>query len=162
VRGVLTRWGTGKYSILSELLKKARKYFQSPRDVWLFLKVALFIAVLPIYLRRYGMVEILEKMTPERQKNPADREKLTVYVNWWLNRDIAMFKPTCMRRSLVLYRMLGEAGINVTIHYGIRKNPDGSNEGHSWLSLDGVCLPPDGNTAVDYKETFRFPPDESI
>jgi len=143
---------------LSDLLRKARKYFKSWSDFYLFLRIAPWIAILPILLRRYDLETLIRKITPSKPLRSIEPEVVTVYVNWWLNRDIAMFKPVCMKRSLILYRFLRECGMNVRIHYGIKKTPEGENEGHSWLTVNGNLLPPDGQRAHEFRETFSFPP----
>jgi len=144
---------------LKDLFNKARKYFTSVGDVWLFFRVAGWILILPVMLRRYDLGEMIRRITPRGATARYDTHKLTVFVNWWLNRNVAMFEPTCFRRSLVLYRFMCESGEPVRIHYGIKNKSEGGNEGHSWLSIDGKPFGLDGESAGDYRETFSFPPE---
>ncbi len=108
-------------------------------------------------LRLYGLEEMIRKITPLNTRGSYDTRKLSVFVNWWLFRDVAMFRPTCLKRSLILYRFLRESACPVRIHYGVKKKPTGGHEGHSWLSLDGKPIPPDGDEAGEFRETFSFP-----
>ena len=67
-----------------------------------------------------------------------------------------MLRPTCLKRSLLLYRFLIMEGLKIEIHCGIRKTENG-NDGHSWLTLDGAPFLGDAMGAGQYNETFVFP-----
>ncbi len=142
-------------------IQKALKYFDTPGDVVTFFRIPVCIARLPILSRRYGLEELIEKLTPRRRNGRVGHDKIIVYANWWLNRKVGMFQPTCFKRSLILYRFLRENGFPVRIHYGIKRAQEKGNEGHSWVSLDDVPLPPDGDTAWEYHQTFVYPPENA-
>jgi len=144
---------------LGNLVNKARKYFAGPADIWLFLRVAVWISILPFLLRRYGLDALLRKTTPRNADSDVDSEKATVFVNWWLGRNFLMFKPTCLNRCLTLYKFQRECGRPMRIHYGVKQKNEGGLEGHSWLSLDGKPLSPEGDTAMEFNETFSYPPE---
>lgn len=146
---------------MKKLLQKAKKYFQSPKDIFIFIEAGFRIAIMPLRLKQNSLDTLLGKMTYGVTKREIDIGKITVYVNWWLNRKFLMFQPTCMKRSLALYQFYREAGMPVSIYYGIRKKQGGGNEGHSWLTLDGKLLPPDGDAASQFHRTFVFPPENS-
>jgi len=146
---------------LRSVIQKVRKYFDAPGDVVTFFRIPVCIVRIPVLTRRYGLEELIKKLTPRRENGGVNREKIIVYANWWLNRKVAMFRPTCFKRSLILYRFLRENGAPVRIHYGIKKTPEKGQEGHSWVSLDGVSLPPDGESAHEYRQTFVYPPEDA-
>ena len=115
---------------------------------------------MPLFLRRYKMDELFRKITPRNVHKDIDAEKVTVFTYWWLNRNMFMFKPRCLNRSLMLYKFLRECGMPVRIHYGVKQKPEGGYEGHSWLSLKGTPIAYDGEPAHEFRETFSFPPEE--
>jgi len=121
------------HEALKDFFNKARKYFTSVGDVWLFFRVAGWILILPVMLRRYDLREMIRRITPRGATARYDTHKLTVFM--------------C------------ESGEPVRIHYGIKNKSEGGNEGHSWLSIDGKPFGLDGEGAGDYRETFSFPPE---
>ena len=136
--------------------RKFRDYFRTPSDVLLYLSILSWAVLLPLLIRRHGMKELLEFMSPRRIRARRRTRRIVVFVNWWLNRNILMFRPTCLNRSLLLYRFLTMEGLPVRIHYGIRKAENGP-DGHSWLTLNSKPFLQDGMTADLYRETFVFP-----
>ena len=136
--------------------RKVRDYFRSPGDVALYFRVFGWAVFLPFLLRRHGMEELLGLMSSRRVRPAHRARRVVVFVNWWLNRNILMLRPTCLKRSLLLYRFLSREGLPVRIHYGIRKTPNGP-DGHSWLTLDSKPFLEDSLTADLYRETFVFP-----
>lgn len=136
--------------------RKFFDYFRSPWDVYLFWSVLVWAAWISWMLKRHGLEELLIKISPGRVNGSGRTRRLVIYVNWWLNRQILFLEPTCLKRSLLLYRFLAREGLNVKIHYGVRAADKGL-DGHSWLTLDGKQFLMDGMTAHAYKQTFLFP-----
>ncbi len=65
-------------------------------------------------------------------------------------------RRTCLRRSLLLAKLLRRSGIEVTICFGV-KHRSGALEGHSWLERDGApFLEPDENWR-EYACVFTLP-----
>lgn len=128
----------------------------------LFFEVFYLALILPKKLKQDSLDELLERITPSKIKtSQAYRtRRIVVFVNWWLNRNIWELRPTCLKRSLLLFHFLRKEGIPVKIHYGIAKN-GGKVEGHSWLTLEGRPFLEDGLTAEKYRETFVYPRDEA-
>lgn len=143
-------------------IRKARDYFRSPSDLFLFFEVFYFALLLQNKLKQHNLEELLEKITPSRQRSITvyRTRRIVVFVNWWLSRNFWEFRPTCLKRSLLLFHFLRREGIPVKIHYGISKNGD-KLEGHSWLTLEKSPFLEDGLTGEKYKETFVYPRDES-
>ena len=122
----------------------------------LFFNILIWAIILPPLLSLLPLDELLKRLTPARVVRRHRTRRVVVFTNWWLNRNMLMLRPTCLNRSLLLYRFLTRDGLDVRIHYGLRKTENGM-EGHSWLSLGGKPLLNDGLTATDYEETFVFP-----
>lgn len=57
------------------------------------------------------------------------------------------FRPTCLTRSLVLYRILRARGIPCQLHIGLRKR-ETELEGHAWIGSGGLASDPEGFEAM--------------
>lgn len=130
-------------------------YFRGPGDYILFLNIFLWAIALPLLISRHSLDELLRSISPGSIRPRHGTRRAVVFVNWWLNRNILMLRPTCLKRSLLLYRFLVREGLNVEIHCGIRKTGNGT-DGHSWLTLNGKPFLQDSLTAGQFKETFVF------
>ena len=139
------------------MYRKLKDYFRAPEDYITFVSVLYWAVRLEFFIRRRGLMDLIKLLTPRRTRRGHRARRIVVFVNWWLNRNIFMLRPTCLRRSLLLYRFLTREGLPVRIHYGIKKTSDRS-EGHSWLTLDDRPFLQDGLIAESYKETLVFPP----
>ena len=93
------------------------------------------------------------------------KEKVIKYTEYILNLDFWIWRPTCLKRSLILYRFLNKIGVDVQICFGVKYNKNmiskscnKSIDGHSWLVLNGeMFLEKDIEMAKEYKITYRFP-----
>lgn len=54
------------------------------------------------------------------------------------------FTPTCLTRSLVLYRILRARGIPCRLHIGLRKTGQAELQGHAWTEPRPAGAGPDG------------------
>ena len=65
------------------------------------------------------------------------------------------FKPTCLERSLVLWRLLRMRGIAGELHIGVRpRSGAGGIDAHAWIEHDGIVI----NDCGDVKEHYAaFP-----
>jgi hypothetical protein len=60
--------------------------------------------------------------------------------------------PTCLEKSLVLWRLLRRQGLSAQLHIGARKN-DQALEAHAWVECQGVVL---NDTAEVHRHYSRF------
>ena len=58
--------------------------------------------------------------------------------------DHGLYRPSCLRQSLVLWSILRRHGIETTLHAGVRKGPR-RVEAHAWVACDGVALNDDSD-----------------
>jgi hypothetical protein len=56
----------------------------------------------------------------------------------------SLYRPSCLRQSLVLWSLLRRRGIEATLHAGVRKGPQ-RVEAHAWVTCDGVVLSDDSD-----------------
>jgi Transglutaminase-like superfamily len=77
--------------------------------------------------------------------------------------DLPVFPRRCLRRSLALHSVLTRMGLEVEIHFGVRKEgPD--LHGHSWVTVDGVPVA-ERSPAEAFRPIFSYrftPPDASL
>jgi hypothetical protein len=70
----------------------------------------------------------------------------------------------CLRRSLLRYYFLWEAGIPVRIVFGarlLRANEGDRIGGHAWLTLDGAPYYEDQQDYAPFAEMYHYPPDRA-
>ena len=135
-----------------------RKSVSSPREAWLLLRMAWWVAVLSVTARCYSLPRALEivagnddRRSPER----TSREDLARAIDLLLSADFLIFKPICWKRAAVLHRYLSRNGLRTRIIFGVRNESDGKVDGHAWLEADGQPIlekdPP------NYVVTYSFP-----
>jgi len=71
----------------------------------------------------------------------------------------------CLRRSVVRFHLLRQAGLPVVIHIGAQQKPttgraEKSLIGHAWLTLDGHFWEEPNERDHDYVVMYGFPPGE--
>ena len=155
-----------------------RRNFRSFRDVRLFARIFIFITLLPVLFRVMSIPGLMNRMSGSRRPMSLDSSRIeeeiarvVKYVDYILGRDIWIYRRTCLKRSLALYRFLSELGMDLKICLGVRfseKGPalaDGAAarelEGHAWLISAGrVFLEKDASLAQSYSTTYTFPPGE--
>jgi len=65
------------------------------------------------------------------------------------SRNMFVFHPTCLPRSLVLWHMLRRHGSSAELHLGVRRN-HGEFIAHAWVEANGRVV----NDAPDISEQF--------
>jgi hypothetical protein len=92
-------------------------------------------------------------------KAGADIERAAIahaFTDRLLRSKLFPVRRTCLRRSLLLAKLLRRTGIEVTICFGV-KHRSGVLEGHSWLEREGgAFLEPDENWR-EYACIFTLP-----
>jgi hypothetical protein len=115
---------------------------------WLAARVALWLCILPVRLRRRSLTTLLDD-EPGRARAPhatgvpeLDRVVQTVLRVCRLPVfTAACFPRTCLREALALYHVLRKMGYPVRLHVGVYK--EGRLFGaHSWVTVDGKLLVP--------------------
>jgi hypothetical protein len=117
--------------------------------------------VLPLLIRRLPLPRLLRRLTP-RRKAPADADmarRLVEYSNLILNRRFWVYRPNCLKRSLLRYYFLRRAGYEVQLCLGVQPAAlDGEKGGHAWLMYRGEPFQePQSERLADYLVTYRYP-----
>lgn len=147
---------------MSPLLKNSWPH--SPGEAVLLLRVLWMLH----QHRRHGPSEslrsMLDRLTPSDQRktvNNARVQKAACYVDAICSRLPYLSVDACMPRSLTLYRIARESGLDAVWNCGVRKTAEGRLDGHAWLTLGGApYLEPD-DRAKHYTVTFQHPATEA-
>lgn len=126
--------------------KLARLRDLSGRERWLLVRAAVWLLAVDLGLRTAGFGRVrrwLERSGEARCPEPATPER------WAEAESIArvvgaaarhhLYPMTCLRRALVLERLLAERGIPGELRIGVRKDREGFRA-HAWVECDGRAL----------------------
>lgn len=133
-------------------------------DAVLFMRIAFFVIALPFTLRIFPLSRILNSCLPRKIKrlSPALQSekttKIIATVDFLLQWHIPIFRSTCLKRSLALFKFLREIDIPLVINFGINKGRTTKEfkRGHVWLTRGGAIIFPD-NAMNTYTLTYQFP-----
>jgi len=104
----------------------------------------------------------IQGQAPGARRQAPDRSDLILQLtDRILERRVALLRPSCMLRSLVLFRFLREAGIPVCVHFGVARE-DAGLRGHSWLTLDGAPFAEPTDPSPRFQIVYSFPPGEGL
>jgi Transglutaminase-like superfamily len=115
-------------------------------QLWLAVRLGVWLAVLPIRLHRHSLPKLLQRLTPRhtRAQRPSQHERdvvvrLVVRLCRWRCFRGRLFPRLCLRQSLTLYYMLARLGEPVVLHIGVSKRGE-TLRGHSWVTVAGAPL----------------------
>jgi len=147
-----------KFTKIGRLMSgSARKSLSSPREAWLLLRMAWWVAVLSLAARFYSLPRALEIVAGNGKavRIDATEDELARAIDLLLATDFLIFKPICWKRAAVLHRYLSRSGIPTRIIFGVRNENDGKVAGHAWLEREGHPILE--NTPPEYVVTYSFP-----
>lgn len=125
----------------------------------IFAEVFLLASALPVLLRFFSLPSVMKYLTPEKSEENPLQWKINLIVNA-VNKILGIgffiFHPTCLKKSLILYHFLRKAGMNVVIHFGVKKNGC-ALDGHSWITKNGERLYDNLETVDDFSITYSYP-----
>lgn len=100
-----------------------------------------------------GGLQNLRGLSPDEIRRLAD-----AVAAWHLQSPLGI----CLRRSLLRYHFLGQAGLPVRIIFGARLKNDregGGIGGHAWLTLNGEPFYEDPQNYAGFVEMYAYPVD---
>jgi hypothetical protein len=149
---------------------KFRAHVHAWADFWLLIRVATLATVLPAGLRRLSLRRLLRWLTPATAPIAIHHDpetyasKVTTYTDFILGRGVWIYKRNCLKRSLLLYHFMRQAGIDVQLCLGVKtdhiegEQRDDALNGHAWLLLDGQPWQEHASIpTATYTITYRFP-----
>lgn len=142
---------------LIAVYKKFRKNFSGISDVILFSRIFFVYIFIPVLLAALPLPFLMRVLTPKRRKPTQDKKidrilKYTDFISLKLN---CIFKATCLKKSLVLYRFLSIYEPGVTFNLGIISDKE-KLSGHSWLSFAHKTLFFDRVEAEKFKKIYSY------
>ena len=138
--------------------------------MWLFIRIFFWATLLPIIVKFLPLPRTMQMMTPSKtngyiKNQNGVQEKIIRYTDYILNLNVWIWRTTCLKRSLLLYRFLNKFGVKVQICFGVKFNQnmiskDKSKhlDGHAWLLLNNeIFLERNIEMVSEYKITYCFP-----
>jgi hypothetical protein len=108
----------------------------------LCLRVVAWLLAADVLLRLLPPGAAHRLMAGRRRRREAswqEIERVRAMVDAWIGVWPFRLRGRCLRRSLVLYRLLRAQGLDVTVELGVRR-AGGRLAGHSWLTWQGRPL----------------------
>ncbi len=130
----------------------------SLRDWWLLLRITGILLILPPLLRWLPLPRTMRILdpglgsAPGRSASPARIIELTQGL---LGRN-PVFHDSCLKRSLVLFRLLRQIGQPVIIRFGVTMEGE-DIAGHSWLEQSGRPIAERADPYQSYSVIYSYP-----
>jgi hypothetical protein len=138
--------------------RKIGRLLSNPREAWLLMRMAWWVAVLSVVARFYSLPRALQ-IVAGNKKQPArtntNANDLARAIDRLLAIDFLIFTPVCWKRAAVLHRYLSRSGIPTRIIFGVRNESGGKVAGHAWLEREGNPILE--STPPEYVVTYSFP-----
>lgn len=152
------------------IIRKIKNNFDSLGEVELFIRIFLLLTILPSLVRFLPLPQLMKLLTPKDSKECKNLNlnryigKVVKFTDYMLSLNFWVYKPTCLKRSLVLYHFLRETGINVHICFGVKFSGQSSLEvtrkkleGHAWLLYNGnIFLEKNTLITQSFKPIYYF------
>ena len=134
-----------------------RENFSGLSDVILFLRILFAYLLMPLFVAVLPLPHLMRLLTAGR-RNPAQENKIakiikyTDFISLKLN---CIFKATCLKKSLVLYRFLSIYEPELTFNLGITSDKK-NLRGHSWLASAEKTLLLDKVEVERFKKIYSY------
>jgi hypothetical protein len=144
--------------MLRTIFRAVRLVVSRPGRAILILRMAFWVTVLSLVVRRYSLpraLQIVAAPRPGGSSDPHGDEDLATAIDALLDLKVLAFKPVCWKRAAILQRYLTLRGRATTINFGVRRGDGGKLDGHAWVeSAAGPILE---SQNPDYTVTYVFP-----
>ena len=136
------------------------RYLKSPAAFRLFMKIFVSLLLIKILLLKLKITRILEILDPggalpERSYHPGEFDLAVKFIHFFIYKVFRSRNP-CMLRSLLLFRRLRLAGLDVKIAFGVG-DIEADFKGHAWLVYRGRHFLENEDPAVQYEAVFVYP-----
>ncbi len=138
--------------------RKIGRLLSNPREAWLLMRMAWWVAVLCVTARLYSLPRALQIVAGNKKQPPranTNANDLARAIDRLLAIDFLIFTPVCWKRAAVLHRYLSRSGIPTRIIFGVRNESGGKVAGHAWLEREGNPILE--ATPPEYVVTYSFP-----
>lgn len=143
--------------MIDKFRKTGRLLVTNPREAWLLMRMAWWIAVVSVVARFYSLPRALQIVAGNQKQahTNTSANDLARAIDRLLAIDFLIFTPVCWKRAAVLHRYLSRSGIPTRIIFGVRNESGGNVTGHAWLEREG--RPILESTPPEYVVTYSFP-----
>jgi hypothetical protein len=129
---------------------------RSISDVFLFLQILFFAAVVPILLRlKLWRVEALLEPRIQATTDRDRVEQIAEYVEIAIREGRPLVHQGCLTRGVTRYYFFRRDGLNVSLCFGVGR-VDGEFVGHCWLVKNGVPFLEARDPRPLYTEMYRI------
>jgi hypothetical protein len=147
--------------LLSSLRSRLRALaeLRSPRELFLFTRLAGFAATVPL-LMRLPLPRIAALLTrPPRRTaaSAAEIERLERLITLAPRVARPLVRPGCLARGVTLFWFLRRAGLDVELRFGLDPGHDDETDGHCWLALEGEPFLEKRDPRARFAELYRLP-----
>ena len=131
------------------------------RELWLLASSAGLLVLLPVLQRVLtlpALVTLCGARTLPTVLPPLEPERLLYLIRGLLQQHIGVFRPNCMKQSLVLFHFLRQWGAPVALSFGVARH-GGTLEGHCWVELDSQPLGEGDDPRRVFTIVYSYPED---
>lgn len=130
------------------------------------LKAAVLLAIVSVRLRLTGLARTrswLDRGVTSQSNGEAPcgtTKTLTAHEMAYVVRLVARLVPdaTCLRKALVLRRLLADVRVPSTVYLGARRDPTGTGyDFHAWVEVDGEVISEPKATIAPYTVLLEDP-----
>ncbi len=157
---------------MSRILARVHRLLSLPAaEILVALRAAAMASLIWLALRILSLPRLLALLDPgvARRGGDADAgnrvppERLVELVSALLGRrrsNLGPWKAGCLSRSLVLFRLLRQAGCPVVVRFGVAKEGDAIS-GHCWLEHNGAAVAEEADPRQAFRAIYSYPADAS-
>jgi hypothetical protein len=129
---------------------------RSTPDIFLFLQILFFAAVVPILLRlKLWRVEALLEPRIQATTDRDRVEQIAEYVEIAIREGRPLVQQGCLTRGVTRYYFFRRDGLDVSLCFGVGR-VDGEFVGHCWLVKEGVPFLETRDPRPLYTEMYRI------
>jgi len=121
------------------------------RNLFLFLKITYYVFVLPALISRTKLTDLCKRFTPGKIEVKYENKDIIRFTEFLVSLRIPTFRNRCLKKCLILYKLLGENGMRVSINIGIKADRKNRVRAHSWLTTKGKPYLTDHSVIKEFK-----------
>lgn len=131
----------------------------SVRDWWVLGEAFALVPIILIAQQRMSMPALMRFFDARavRHPRPRDLDQVVWIVDGVMRRLLK--RDYCMKRSLILFRLLRRWGHDVRVIFGVRKHA-GDLKGHAWVEIEGTPFREKDDPRERFHVTYAYPGDE--
>ena len=138
-------------------MRRGRRPFRNVREAVLCARIAGAVPLIWAAVHALALPRALAWLTPRlTSRRPLATERVLQLADRILDRRPWGIRPTCLLRSLVLYRFLRENGAPARIHFGVTSE-ETTLTGHAWLTLHDQPLLENSDPSLRFTVVLSYP-----